>query len=363
MSEYYTPLIFISIGALIVMEFCVIFNDMLMNKTKKLFALLFLEIIIAAFCEWLGMYLNGKDNGLRFVHIIAKTVEFSLVPFISLTLCRVFSKDNILKIANYIGLIHAILIVISAFTGFIFYIDVNNLYQHGVFYFIYVTVYILSAIFSMIYAFAYSLNNQYTGGNFIFAIFAFLVGGLVWSMTSGLHIYYMIMAFSAMMIYIFNSDVVLQVDQLTNLLNRRGYENYINHVSDEAIILYFDLDCFKDVNDNYGHSFGDVCLKLVSKAIFDSYRYYGKCFRIGGDEFCAILHRGFKEIEEINTSFTDTLEKMREEEPLLPYVSYGYVFYNPDNESLQDVVKAVDEDMYRHKKENKAKMGLIAKKG
>ena len=54
-------------------------------------------------------------------------------------------------------------------------------------------------------------------------------------------------------------------------------------------LLLGDVDTFKLINDSYGHSDGDRCLRQVAQAIDDTVRRADSCFRWGGDEFAVLL--------------------------------------------------------------------------
>ena len=55
------------------------------------------------------------------------------------------------------------------------------------------------------------------------------------------------------------------------------------------MLIVFDVDDFKHVNDVYGHVKGDLCLSVIANCIKGAYAQYGYCYRIGGDEFCVLL--------------------------------------------------------------------------
>ncbi len=85
-------------------------------------------------------------------------------------------------------------------------------------------------------------------------------------------------------------------DPLTGLLNRRGIRQYFieyqrdNKASDNSLyIIQLDLDHFKRINDNYGHTVGDLVLKRSAKTIASIIDTKGACARIGGEEFIILL--------------------------------------------------------------------------
>lgn len=85
-------------------------------------------------------------------------------------------------------------------------------------------------------------------------------------------------------------------DKLTNLHNRASYDDHIAVQIDLAersghplSIIVIDLDKFKDVNDNYGHSFGDMVLKITAKTLNIKSRKSDIACRYGGEELILIL--------------------------------------------------------------------------
>ena len=82
-------------------------------------------------------------------------------------------------------------------------------------------------------------------------------------------------------------------DALTGLANVRAYNSIISHIGKNKekdwAIIYLDIDNFKKINQEYGHSTGDIIIRGVGKVIKNIVPYDDYCFRVGGDEFL-ILH-------------------------------------------------------------------------
>ena len=83
-------------------------------------------------------------------------------------------------------------------------------------------------------------------------------------------------------------------DDLTGIYNRNAYNLYINNngisvKQNSRIVILFDVDDFKIINDTKGHLAGDTVLKNVAKILKEvfSASYYS-VFRIGGDEFLVL---------------------------------------------------------------------------
>ena len=86
------------------------------------------------------------------------------------------------------------------------------------------------------------------------------------------------------------------VDDLTQVANRRGFNAVASHMLSlcrrtgfDAELLFFDLDGFKQVNDEYGHQAGDDILQHFAKLLIKCFRTADVVARIGGDEFVVLL--------------------------------------------------------------------------
>ncbi len=87
-------------------------------------------------------------------------------------------------------------------------------------------------------------------------------------------------------------------DELTGLGNLRGLKRFLKraianaHRHDEyGVIGYFDLDGFKEINDQYGHAAGDKVLRHVADILKSKIRVSDLAARIGGDEFAVAMSR------------------------------------------------------------------------
>jgi diguanylate cyclase (GGDEF)-like protein len=86
------------------------------------------------------------------------------------------------------------------------------------------------------------------------------------------------------------------VDPLTELINRRGFERELKRAlahakryGTTAALVYLDLDRFKPVNDGHGHAAGDAVLKAVAQVLTRHVRASDLVARLGGDEFAVLL--------------------------------------------------------------------------
>ena len=137
-------------------------------------------------------------------------------------------------------------------------------------------------------------------------------------------------------------------DSLTKLKNRLAlYKKYKHGLYPGQILVYFDVNKFKTVNDTYGHAVGDEVLKKISENI----RHYWNCdsYRIGGDEFILIGRIREQDIERMLSNigcfeFTDhSCRKFN------VTISYGYYLSSNDGLLLDDCIHIADIQMYKAK--------------
>ncbi|HVY57589.1 MAG TPA: GGDEF domain-containing protein [Xanthobacteraceae bacterium] len=91
-------------------------------------------------------------------------------------------------------------------------------------------------------------------------------------------------------------EACAEVDPLTHVLNRRGFERelaraiaYARRYEARAALVYLDLDGFKPVNDRHGHAAGDAVLQALAAKLMRTARASDAVGRLGGDEFAVLL--------------------------------------------------------------------------
>ncbi|MCD0155761.1 MULTISPECIES: diguanylate cyclase [unclassified Deinococcus] len=139
-----------------------------------------------------------------------------------------------------------------------------------------------------------------------------------------------------------------ELDALTALPNRRRLDADLARLGTQDALLLIDIDHFKRVNDQYGHSVGDEVLKEVSRCLETQLRARDTAYRYGGEEFAVILRR-------TDPAFlTQVAERLRQAVESYPVqslqgrsvtVSVGAAI----SEGLPDVVQRADAALYEAK--------------
>lgn len=147
------------------------------------------------------------------------------------------------------------------------------------------------------------------------------------------------------------------IDDLTQLFNRRGFlgigEQSIamcQRMKQPATMMFFDLDGFKAVNDNYGHSEGDKVLKNIGNLMSSTFRHSDVAARLGGDEFCVLLTgTDTDHVDRPLFNLQNSLEQQNEQTPYDIDFSVGVVPFRKSHSDIKHLLDEADQLMYRNK--------------
>ncbi len=147
------------------------------------------------------------------------------------------------------------------------------------------------------------------------------------------------------------------IDSLTKVYNRKWlYDKELDDglFKDDGVLVFIDLDKFKQINDTYGHLAGDKVLVLVTNLLVKLSN--SNVIRFGGDEFIIFSYdNGSKEIEKeleiINNSFKTKSLKFQDKTFKIS-LSFGSVEFKK-GDSFHDITQIVDEKMYEQKRKKR----------
>lgn len=157
-------------------------------------------------------------------------------------------------------------------------------------------------------------------------------------------------------------------DPLTGLLNRRAFENdflrlvkLMQRENKPLVLLFIDIDHFKQINDKFGHLVGDMALKTVAECIRDEARRpFDLCCRWGGEEFVLALPNSKPEKGlEVANRLRQCVESLDKFDPAMmrkPVLTISTGIANlPPNSKMDadELVKLADEAMLRVKAEGR----------
>ena len=350
MFDLYTAVILLTIIFLGITVVDVETNQLITKDTKIKSELTCLLIGVASLAEWTGVVTNGAAASFILLHKITKLVEFCAAPAIGVGAAIAYGDAKKPKMAIALVCVHAIFECIAACFGLVFYVDAQNVYHREILYMVYVVAFLLSLIYCIVSILHNGKEYQMGMDSVLVLTLCMLVIGIgIQFVYSNIRIDYLCIAMGNIMFSTRYYKMMLQVDAVTRLLNRRCYDVNITDMGPRAVIVFFDVDKFKQVNDTYGHLVGDICLKNVALKLRNVYGKYGLCYRIGGDEFCVILNDGIEKLEELNEEFASAIQTLQNEDKRMPDVSIGYAYYDAASSHIQNVIEEADAMLYKNK--------------
>lgn len=149
---------------------------------------------------------------------------------------------------------------------------------------------------------------------------------------------------------------LIYLDSLTNALNRYAFFKLAKRVLKSkrpSSIVYIDLNRFKEVNDRFGHAVGDKVLEIAHKRLRSAIRERDLLARVGGDEFVALLpdtdrSQAEQVVRRMNERLCNPISIMNT--TLQINMSAGIAVFPEDGETLEELIRKADRDMYQMKK-------------
>jgi diguanylate cyclase (GGDEF)-like protein len=145
------------------------------------------------------------------------------------------------------------------------------------------------------------------------------------------------------------------LDPLTGLYNRRFSEEQLrseiaraDRCGNPLVVLLLDLDNFKDINDRYGHSAGDLVLKEFAQRLSKGTRGSDVAVRLGGDEFLVILPECPPEKVDIVLSRVKDFEVETGQDRIPVSSSRGWAQYEL-GDTAQELMDRADKALYANK--------------
>lgn len=352
---HYTAIVFISALAMLIMIFCLRVNRVLPTVRRRCFQLLFTLLIVVNLAEWLAASLNGVLPQWRPVHIAAKFTELLFTPIVPVVAMKAIGGKEASGWALAPVVLNTALQVTSLFAGIVYTVDAASVYTRGPLYLLYAATFSVEALMLILHCLRFSSRYQFANISFLSLInlLILLAVGLEFA-APYLRLDWVCVSYAAIFFYIYYDQLVQQVDPLTTLLNRRSFDCAVRRLRAPATVIFFDVDHFKEVNDVYGHPFGDVCLVSIAQAIKSVFEKHGYCYRFGGDEFFVILRRNTGDVDASISAFLAQIQALRAQDPRIPGVSAGHATFDPAVETIDQSIAEADERMYRFKERSRS---------
>ena len=134
-------------------------------------------------------------------------------------------------------------------------------------------------------------------------------------------------------------------DALTGLWNRRRLKSFVKDKNNHVSLIFIDINNFKTINDTWGHSIGDLCLIRVATAMRQVVDNFAGIFRLGGDEFLAVIPNNTETNPQI---FVKQLRwELSKSNRKTPPITFSYGIETMTGEDLfEEALDRADQQMY-----------------
>lgn len=334
------------------------------DRDMRLLQQMMVTIVIANISDCCVYYLAGSSNIVIKVLVFLSgsglflgnvMIGYLWAKFIMVHMNIPFS-DIRRNIYRTIGLISIVLLVINIFYPLVFSVS-DGRYQRG---FAYIIFLIFAVFYILDSLYLYVKRVKKNGSLKLFPVHIFLIpvilGVVIQAFFVEIAITWTSIAISVAGIMTALKNEIIFTDCLTGLYNRVYLEFLHKRACNKKDCwvsgIMIDLNGFKQINDNYGHAEGDLALCIVADLLRKSFSEYGVVTRYAGDEFVIMLNTIDdqliqKIIKSAKKNFVTENEK--NDKPYQLSASMGYAITNLSNETIDDFMNRIDEQMYQDK--------------
>ena len=375
---YYTPLIITVWVALLVLTILVIENNRLSKVEKNILYITYLVVALAALAEWLGVQFNENLNIPIWALKMVKFFDYVFTPVCGGIVILQFRRNGVIqKIMFGILATNLLLQTICVFTNWMLVIDPEtHKYAHGIlYYYTYVPFYALVLICVIIefamYGMRFRRHNQVS----LYGILVFVATGVILQEVFDAKIAYACITTALAFLFIHHSEfsqleaddtiqeqmIQITIDPLTGILNRYAYEEALREadLSEDFVMFSIDINGLKRVNDSLGHKAGDELICGAAHTIKETFKDYGHVYRIGGDEFMALVHVDQKTINKLTKTLDKRMNEWHGKEVHELSLSVGYSTVREfDHPSTDELITAADQRMYKVKSDYYVARGI-----
>lgn len=184
------------------------------------------------------------------------------------------------------------------------------------------------------------------------------IGGIIQIIFYGLSMIWPLAVVSSLLVFLNKQSQAISQDSLTGLNNRRSLEKHLGVYEEDQNLavtqIMLDINDFKKINDQYGHSFGDMALvetaNILRTVFCGTSAFLG---RYGGDEFVVVITEGEegsvrKIVQKIKDGFDEFSRATKLPFRLSTSVGYAISTEKSDNRTA-NLLKEADKNMYRDK--------------
>jgi len=336
-------------------------NVLLTHEMKRYFSLAASITILVTATEIGSVFFENAAIVNSVLVYIVNMIGFSLSPFIAILLSKAYpvTTGKVRALLTIPAWINLALVISTPWTGLIFSVN-ESIYMRGPWFGLYILTYMCTYLALILESFNAMKHYQcHTKSTFILLIAFALTGTFVQIILPKIHTTWACITLSLILYYVYFCELSETQDSLSGLLNRNVYDQHIRKLNRQSngSVIVFDMDDFKQINDMYGHPWGDSCLQIIGKLIRDCFLHIGFCYRVGGDEFCVICRTtNEQQIKDAIGLFhlkIDEIRKSSNTQSVLPMVSTGYSVFQGSQKEYAAAMAEADAQMYYFKNSRK----------
>ena len=270
------------------------------------------------------------------MHRLRKRAVFLMIPFLAdFALCMINLSGN----------------------GIVFKISEENVYKRGPF----ATVMFGILMFYLIYSICLADRSK-TSGLYLqrfptyYYVIPAMAGAIIQALMYGITLGWTATAIALLFVQIQVQSMDSLIDSLSGLYNRRYLDNVLEHLKRHhkrpVYGVMMDVNSFKQINDNYGHSEGDNAIRAIGQILSDAVPDCGIAIRYAGDEFILLLSTKSESIvKDTIDCVNDNIEKynsLKKPEFKLS-ISMGYGRFDDKSGDTEAFIREIDRKMYEAK--------------
>ena len=291
MNGYFYVLTAIDLFVLSFMCILTKLSESLNKKQKQGFFFAFALIAVISVLEVVTLAVDGTPAGYRWLNILSNYLGFGLSPGVCLCLVYVMDRKKRMnrwfRAAVCCEACYLLFLALSIPAGLVFSVSADNVYSRGQYFYIYIIMYFAAIVYLSVSTFVTAREFQNRSRALIYPLMFFLLIETIIQVTlPDLHVTWLCVTLLSVLYFIYCSEMWNQLDALTGLLNQNSYLNRTAEMRRRGgVLVVFDVDDFKQINDRYGHLSGDTALADAGSHLRGAFRKNDLVCRWGGDEF------------------------------------------------------------------------------
>lgn len=241
--------------------------------------------------------------------------------------------------------------------GILFTITEDNVYTRGILVpviYAFVFLYFIYTIYLVDFSKNKTLNIKFFHA--FYFIIPCLLGTVIQGSFYGIALAWTSISIALLFVHIQTQSLNSFVDSLSGLYNRRYMDCILSKARHTGLPLcgiMMDVNGFKQINDNYGHSTGDLALSAIGKILLDCAPNQGIAIRYAGDEFILLLPTDDESLVK------STMQHIKEQtdrfnashsQPYTLSLAMGYSKFDPSTGNIEKFLSDLDVSMYNAKR-------------